>query len=149
MTLTGIEDIADMNSLELKEALKTLKNKEARLEADLAIKEHPELEDSITPIVLALTKFNDWDKKLTSVADPSWTKEIKSVEKQLIFYRKRVLDLEASHCSLLSSSEVPTLREGRNLAAQELRETLSQHSPNFSSVGITADAIIPSLEDFV
>ena len=45
-------DLTDMRDDELKSALKSLKNKEAKLEADLAIKEHPELEGASTPINL-------------------------------------------------------------------------------------------------
>jgi hypothetical protein len=149
MPESEILDVIDMSPLELKTALKKLKNKEARLEADLAIKEHPELEEAITPIVLALNKFNDWNKKLSSVADPTWSKELKSIEKQLVFYKKRVKDLERNRNSLLSISELPTLREGRDLAAKELREMLTSYRSNFSSAGISPDDIIPSLEDFV
>ena len=138
-----------MGESELKAALKSLKNKEARLEADLAIKEHPELETAITPIVLALNKFNDWNKKLASVSDPAWSKELRSVESQLVFYRKRVADLELTRGSLLSDSETPKIQEGRDLAERELRETIVKYGDSFSSAGIAPDSLIPSLEDFV
>ena len=142
-------DILEMGDSELKAALKSLKNKEARLEADLAIKEHPELENAITPIVLALNKFNDWNKRLLSASDPAWSKELKSVESQLVFYRKRVADLELTRDSLLSDSEAPKIQEGRDLAERELRDAIFKHGDSFSSIGIAPDSLIPSLEDFV
>ena len=142
-------DLTDMRDDELKSALKSLKNKEAKLEADLAIKEHPELEGAITPIVLALNKFNAWNKELSDVSDPAWTKELKSTESQLAFYRKRVQTLEELRDKLLSDSEAPQIQSSRDEAERELRDIIIRHENSFSLVGISPEYLIPSLEDFI
>ena len=72
-----------MSQDELRDALKTLKDKEAKLEADLAIKEHPELEDAITPIILALHKVKVCDRKLSEVTDVTWQKQVREVNSQI------------------------------------------------------------------
>jgi len=142
-------DLESMEAPELRKMLKALKNKEAKLEADLAIKEHPELEDSITPIVLALNNLKSCSKKLSQVSDPAWSKQVKSCEQQLVFFKKRVANLETELSELLSSSEAPALIEKRDEAAGELRSILEKCEMDFSLAGIKADDIIPSLEDFV
>lgn len=142
-------DLESMEAPELRKMLKALKNKETKLEADLAIKEHPELEDTITPIVLALNNLKICSKKLSQVSDPAWNKKVKTCEQQLVFFRKRVSDLEAELSDLLESSEAPALIAKRDEAAGELKNILEKCENDFSLAGIKADDLIPSLEDYV
>ena len=142
------EDTNSMTQGELREALQTLKDKEAKLEADLAIKEHPELEDAITPIILALHKVKLCDRKLSEVTNISWQKEVKEVTLQLQYFRRRVLACEGVRDKLLESSEAPAIQADRQSHADNLRDLVSESTGRFTDAGISLHNLIPSLEDF-
>jgi hypothetical protein len=142
---------ADMNSMtqdELRTALRTLKDKEAKLEADLAIKECPDLEDAITPIVLALHKVKLCDRKLSEVTNVTWQKQVKEVNSQLQYFRNRVLACKQARDELLKSSEAPAIQADRQSHADNLRDLISESTERFGKAGISLQTIIPSLEDF-
>ena len=83
------------------------------------------------------------------MSDPAWTKELKSTESQLAFYRKRVQTLEELRDKLLSDSEAPQIQSSRDEAERELRDIIIRHENSFSLVGISPEYLIPSLEDFI
>lgn len=137
-----------MSQDELRDALKTLKDKEAKLEADLAIKEHPELEDAITPIILALHKVKVCDRKLSEVTDVTWQKQVREVNSQIQYFRSRVLACEEKRDKLLESSEAPAIQADRDWHADNLRELVAESVERFTKAGISLKNLIPSLEDF-
>lgn len=147
-TITENPTFNEMTPEQLREALRSLRDKEARLEADLAIKEHPELEAEITPIVLALTQLKVCDKELTASIDVSGQKELKAVEAQLIYFKRRVRELEQVREKLIASSKSARLEERRESCAEELNDILMASVPKFEAVGVSIHQIVPSLEDF-
>lgn len=56
--------------LTLREKLAKLKDKEARLEADLALRRHPEIEDGIVELILRLADFKKQDSQYQIVSNP-------------------------------------------------------------------------------
>lgn len=167
--LTNLPD----SPVELGELLRKLKDKETRLEADLAIKEFPELEIGITEVVLALsdvkkarelekvTKASSMDSRraeatLEQIAaaeakidalrlmDASATRD-----RQISFYENRLAILKES---IAENEEVEVIAEVRMSVAEatnRLKEIYAKWSEPFEENGIDLPELIPALRELL
>ena len=153
--------------------LRKLKDKETRLEADLAIKEFPELEIGITEVVLALSdvkKARELEKVAKSSSMNSRRAEatldqITAAEekidalrlmdasptrdRQISFYENRLAILKES---IAENEEVEIISEVRmsvDEAISRLREVFSKWAEPFDEKGIDLPELIPALRELL
>ena len=143
-----VECYSEMKPDQLRDTLAKLKDKESRLEADLAIKEHPELESEITPIVLALTQLKQCDKDLAKNVNVEQQKTLKSLDNQILYFDRRVAELHRQRSGILAASQVEKFEKLRDKWSTTLKTLVSQSSDKFDEFGVSLRQIIPSIEDF-
>ena len=139
------------NDLEkLRELRKKLKDKEMRLEADLAIKEVPELEQSITELVLCVVDCKRAEKasRVMQRTDEATRRRIAALRRQVGFYENKLNALRR----VLADLENPGgRRSGAEL--QRLRERLRERhdavSGEFVQRNVDLGAMIPQLHHFL
>jgi len=164
------------NDLErLRVLLVKLKNKEAKLEADLAIKENPEFEGAIISMMLKIADIKNYDKVIRmSVPTPGKLEgEIERIEKAIvyftnkvvisrgnmssggarlrIFYEAKVQGLEFNLKSLQAGGSLENLgtSQKRQTLQHELQEEVIYWRGRFDECGVAIFDLIPSLEVFV
>ena len=101
---------------QLKILLEKLKDEEIKLEAAIAIKQHPELEKGIISVIIAMSDVKSIDYKLRVMVTPEdqVTKQIEDLEFKLNYYaRKRESADSAGQVRLVA------LYEGRIESMQE------------------------------
>ena len=135
----------------LREALAKLKDKEARLEADLAIKEHPELEHHLATIVL---RFVEWKRATAGLeamkpTDAGQRKQVEALQRQLEFYQAKVEDVRAALADAGAVKNHELLAGKQNLARDVLRHACDEAGPELVAAGVRMVDLLPSLEDFI
>jgi len=138
---------------ELREMLKKLKDKESRLEADLAIKEHPELEQGITCLILAMVDVKKVDQQLRVTKRPASGNEaqVAALTKQIAFYKNKMEAAQATLDELTGGSgkKLTTLNTKQCEALGELRKQYDEWADAFGDAGVDMFDMIPSLQDYV
>ncbi len=138
----------------LADRLRRLKDKEARLEADLAIKDHPALEAAITHVVLAMADVRKMDATLLRSNKPAKLEDRKQVEalvKQIEFYKHKLTTAK----ELLrekggrDAEKYAETRQSRVKAFNQLQFIFEQASEVFESQGLNLTQVIPSIADFI
>jgi len=139
----------------LKALLQKLKDKEMRLEADLAIKEHPEVEDAIVRLALAIADVKKIDGAILKADKP----ETEEGRKQLEGLVNRIRYLEnnlAAAKQLLRESHGGTigeryveLKKYRDMAKAQLQTIYQETGKIFAEAGLDLDSILPSVKDYL
>ena len=147
-----------------------LKDKERRLEADLAVKEHPEVEIAIIEIVLALSDVDRVDIQLRACEQTntlaakrsgSLLAQIETVgetirklkaepegtlrDTKLKFFSNKLETLEATVADGARSNEFLELRATRETALIRLRDLYEKWTETFSVCKVDLCALIPKL----
>ncbi len=137
----------------LAKLLVTLKDKEAKLEADLAIKECPELEAGITQVVLVMNEVRRLDASIMKNPKPETEEDQRAVEvlcNQLEFYRHKLAAVESSlqEKGGKAAKKYAELRRNRREALKQLSTIFSGVGEVFASKGIDLKQLLPSIADF-
>jgi len=140
---------ADLDGL--REALAKLKDKEARLEADLAIKEHPELEEHLATVVL---RFVEWKRAVAGFealqpSDEKQRAQLAALQRQLDFYEAKVADVRAAMADAGAGKNHERLVTKQTVARDTLREAYEAAVPDLETHGVRMVELLPSLEDFL
>lgn len=136
----------------LKEKLKKLKNKELKLEADLAIREYPEVEDAICRIALAL---NDYDKSAKTLkvmkASKSDKEKIEAFKLQIKYHEEKIRNLEACVSGLLGGDgeKYKKLLAKKEKAKKEVLDAMTETGPIFESNSVKILELIPRLREIL
>ena len=158
---------------ELKQILIKLKDKEIRLEADLALRQQPTLEPAIISICIAIhdVKQADIALKVTQLQSGSvdntkrleqLTRLIKVYEANIakvtadesikkVFYEQKIESCKMARRDLAKGADTKYLRlkADRELAVQRLRKELSRQKKHFEDAGFNFQYFLPQLEKFV
>jgi len=147
--------------LTLRAMLKKLKRREEQLLADLALKEHPELEDGIVAITAAEVLFREADKVLLLADKPELEEGNEEVLTQIRFlktrkelaettgrstevYDKKLADLK----TLLVSTDVvenyEKYSDKRNKALQRLQQLWTKWGAAFLEAEVDASILLPT-----
>jgi len=162
--------------VELAEMLRKLKDKEARLEADLAIKEHPKVEIGITEVVLALSdvkKARELEKvtkssSMNSRRAEATLEQIKAAEekiqelrlmneletnakttRQISFYENRLAVLKESIAESPEVEEIVEIKGSVDEAIGQLFTVYKKWEPAFESYGVDLCELVPALRELV
>lgn len=138
----------------LRELLKILKDKEMKLEADLAIRDQPDLEEGITKIVLAMSEVRKMDEAMRKSDKPVSPEDQKAVEaliSQRNFYQGKAdtltkLILEKGGREAEKFAEVVNIRREY---VNQLQKVYHFVSDKFEQKGINLRNLVPSLADFL
>ena len=77
-------------TVELRKQLQRLKDKETRLEADLAIREHPELEAAVYEIIMPLAKVRKVEKELRALEGRNDLRKVTAYSTHVDFYERKI-----------------------------------------------------------
>ena len=118
-----------------------------RLEADLAIKEHPELEDVIIAVVVRLTDAKKAKVRLDAVqpGDQGECARLQALQRQAAYYRERLAALCETTAGEKFAGFQSKFDESRALLGAEFarrQEVLEEH-------GVRLLELLPSLDEFL
>lgn len=137
----------------LQARLAALKDKEARLEADLAIRDNSELESEIIRLVILMTDVKKAEKEITvSDKPPSGNlKELEALGNQLKFYQGKVDTLKAriEELSGDAGSKFSSLKTKKESAIAKLQEEWDKAKPSFDAAGVQLLALLPTMADLL
>lgn len=140
----------------LYELLQGIKDKQAKLEADLAIQEHPDLEGGITTVALALHKLKTVSRKVKvfeRASSGTVSSRILFLERTIEHYKKKIQVAQDELTQIGKVSEIDSkfssLVEEKKTANKVLVDSLGEWSEAFTNRGIDILKLIPSLQDFV
>lgn len=142
------------DAVALKELYAKLKDKEMRLEADLAIKDHPEVEACVTKLALALADVKKLDLDIGKIATPeseSRKKELDALMLRAEHLRRqlKIVEDQIEEFGGKVMEKLGTLRSNRAKSFEQLREVYGETSRIFGEFGFNLDAVIPSIMDFI
>lgn len=151
----------------LEERWAKLKLKEARLEADLAIRDCPELQSSIAEIILAYVDAREAYSKYEMLAPsgPTETK-LRAAEAQSALFRSKIAETGEDQPELLAfyksklavvenmvhefnSPKYLKLRDKYNESLKSFQETYERLKPEFEEHCFKWDLLLPSIVGFL
>jgi len=134
----------------LHELLKKLKDKEAKLEADLAIQEHPELEDGITAVVLAMSACRKADRKFKLAEKPPVPERehIESLEAQVEYYRSKLDAAETALAERVEGSYLK-IKRAQRAAHDTVKTTFETWRHTFDERGVDINSLLPGLANLL
>jgi predicted nucleic acid-binding Zn-ribbon protein len=138
----------------LKERLQKLRDKEVKLEADLAIKDQPELEEGITHVVLAMYEVRKLDSAIRKSQKPATPEDRRAVDalvKQIQFYKSKLAAAEQGLKERGGSTaeKYAVLHQHRARAANQLLKIFDETHDVFSGKGINLTNLLPSVKDLL
>ena len=137
--------------VELRKLLVKLKDKEVRLEADLAIREHPELEEGIMMIVLSLSDAKKIAQGLKLVERPAEKiqTQVVSLQTQIKFYQNKLLSLQENLARLVGGTSDNFVKLSEDYIAKQkiLREHVNAWETKFMEFGVNLLELIPTLSE--
>jgi CCR4-NOT transcriptional regulation complex NOT5 subunit len=131
--------------------LAALKDKEAKLEADLAIKEHPELEHGVAAVVMRLVEARKAKAKLDTVqpSDAKKRERLQMLHTRLEHLRRQVEATEAALADEEGGAKYDGMRVKLETAVVGLQEEFDKWLPAFQEHGVRLRELLPSLNDFI
>lgn len=156
------------NPMELKKLLEKLKDEEIKLEADLAIKKNPEIEDGIVAVIVHLSEVKRLDRILVAVDKPQESAENRAdtldrrrryFESKLAdakemgnkklqdYYAEQVKKVKADIRGLAKDAghAYLRLRHERQQAVHALRSTFADWTDRFQRAKFDLDYFLPAL----
>lgn len=142
----------DLDTIEgLRQVLGECKDREAQLEADLAIRENPLIEEAVMNIAIRLVDLKNATNALRTVKKPKGekSKRIEQVRTQLEFYRERVKALELLLEELLGkdSANLIKLEEKCQVCRKKLKEECDRWEDILVDNRVSLTTILPSIQD--
>ena len=136
----------------LRRKLKHLHDKEIRLEADLALNLHPELEEGIIEVILGLTDCKRLEASLRVVDKPEDVilKQIETLQRTKGFYEEKIRVINDQLKELLAGTGDKFLetREEFANAKVALHETVMKHEDDFQESGIRVVDLLPDISRY-
>lgn len=133
----------------LKDQLAKLRAKESKLVADLAVKEHPELQASIETLVNFIQEADKATKAKSLGADANIAKQREKIQANIEMYENKIAALKES----LDKADVDSINSQLEVQEGEAMEKLAKayHSvaPEFEKVGVNVISLIPMLEPYM
>jgi hypothetical protein len=139
---------------QLREMYEKLKDKEMRLEADLAIKEHPEVEEGITRVALALSDVKKLDQSILKAEKPddeASRREVEALVNRAAHLRNQleVAESQLREKAGKAGDRMIDLRRARDVSFQQLIRVFKAAEKVFEEHSLDLAKIIPSISDFV
>lgn len=137
---------------ELLELLQKLKDKEMRLEADLAIKDHPQLETPIAHMALAIAEVKKLDGQIVKVEKPmDKTTEVNAAVTRIQYLRGQLQTAEEGLKSLMpdTGNKLLDLASNRQLGMNQLSGIYAAVDKKFKEHGIDLAAALPSITEYI
>lgn len=133
----------------IREQLAKLKENEAKMIADLAVKENPELEASITTVSSFIREVQKNDEALKMGADVNVEKQRAGLRNQIEFYQKKIEGIKAQLDSSDADTVLSQLRDGRTKAIANLADAVKTVAPDMAKHGTSVESLIPTILPFL
>ena len=130
----------------LRKKLQSLKEKESKLLADLAMREHPELEEPLAEISFLMDRVteanSDYESDWTEHAEQERSKLRKKINE--FIDKANALEDEFAECSAERFEQIN--KSALIKAMKNLAEALLKHSPAFKERGVEPSTLLPQLK---
>lgn len=133
----------------IRDQLDKLKEKEAKLLADLAIKEHPALETTITSVSGIVRDAQKATKAMTLGIESSVERKREAFQKKIEMYENKIAAIRESISNLSGDSVKGQLEENRATAMVNLKRILVASEDQFAAAGVTAEMLVPAVGNFL
>jgi len=135
----------------LREMLRKLRDREVRLEADLAIKEHPELEDAIIAVVLRLTDAKKAKVRLDAVqpGDHRECARLQALQRRAAYYREQLASIEAALCETTAGEKFAGFQSKFDESRALLGAEFAKRQEALEERGVRLLELLPSLDEFL
>tara|TARA_R110002020_G_scaffold123580_19_gene280295 strand:- start:1061 stop:1579 length:519 start_codon:yes stop_codon:yes gene_type:complete len=149
--IRGENIVTKKELVELRQQLQTLKNKELKLEADLAIREYPEAEVALIKIALALFEFNKATHalKVSEKPDEITRKKLEVLANNLRYHENKIETFKTMLSDALQDggvvSKYQKLNQKLDHAASAVDEACSQNSDDLFAASIDLDSVFSIL----
>lgn len=131
----------------LRKKLQSLKEKESKLLADLAMREHPELEEPLAEISFLIDRVVDanfdYEGDWTDFAEQEQAKIRKKIND--FIDKANALEDELAECSAERFEQINKAALIQSLA--DLTESLKKHSTAFKERGVEPSTLLPQLKE--
>lgn len=139
---------------ELRNLYDRLKDKEMKLEADLAITENPNVEEAITRVALSLAEVKKLDEqiqKTDKLADPVARRQMDALVNRANHLRRQLEVAEAQISKLggKTAEKLSGLRMNRDRSFAQLNSVFRHASVTLNQFDLQLEQIIPSIADFI
>jgi len=133
----------------LKKMLQTLKDKEARLEADLAIKEHPEVEESVIRLALAMAEVRKLDIAIAKSPQPE--RDVSAMLNRLQYLENQITSLRDALKTKDGKIAEKWHRhqKHRESALKQLKEQFDGTCKVFREFDLQPERVLPSIAEYV
>jgi len=146
---TMAKEKKETTAVDMKEQLAKLRQKEAKLLADLAVKEHPELEASIQSVSAFQRDVQKADSALKMGGEVAVEKEREAIEKQIAFYTNKLEALQESLKMADKDRVLAQLTDARKDAMIGLKKAIAAAAVEFETVGVEVEDLIPTVVPFM
>lgn len=133
----------------LREMLKKLKDKEMKLEADLAIKEHPELEKGIIEVILLISDVRKAERGIKVIKRVDEKKRMEVLKEQIEYCEKKLTAYRAALEEINSEDKTKRMRSDRELAVKKLNKCYKEWQELLVDSNVDLKKLIPPLEDYL
>jgi len=139
---------------DLRKLYDRLKDKEMKLEADLAIKEHPQVEEAITRVALALAEVKKLDEQIQKADKPDDLAERRKMEALVTRanHLRRQLEIAEDQIRELggkSAEKLSELRMNRDRSFSQLCQIFTHSQGVLSDYELDLPGVLPSIADFI
>lgn len=138
------------NRKRIEEQLEALKRREAELRRELAVADHPELEEAIRSLEGHAYAVARVEAKIAQGFSKSEERRRESLEKKLSALREKRAELDTQiqevEAELATLTDRARLFEGERLKAlEQLMATLSTHDAALTAAGLEATQLVPEI----
>ena len=131
-----------------------LRDKEMKLEADLAIKEHPEVEEAITRVALALAEVKKLDENIQKSEKPRDLAERKQVEalvNRANHLRRQLEDAETQIRNIggKAAEKLSEIKMNRDRSFAQLCQVFEYSKGVLNNFDLNLSVLVPSITDFI
>ena len=139
---------------ELEALYTSLKDKEMKLEADLAIKEHPPVEEAVTLVALSLADVKKLDSKIMkeTVSESSESKARLNALLNRATYLRQQLEITESQIKQhggKTAERIASLKYDRDRSFNQLMSSYRHAKKIFDDLDLDLAKILPSVTDFI
>jgi len=139
---------------ELRNLYDKLKDKEMKLEADLAIKEHPEVEEAIIKVALALADVKKMDEqihKAPKAADLTTQSKLEALINRANYLKNQleIVEQQILRTGGTDAERLTSLKKQRDCSFRQLVTVFEKAQEVFGRYELDLRKVVPSISDFI
>jgi len=135
----------DKTATDIQSELDKMALKKSKLLADLAVKKHPELAESITTVSAFIREAEKANKALSLGADTNVAAEKERLDKQIAYYQNKIDALKTSAENIDPAKVKGALAKQHGQAMVNLKKAVAAVNESFADKGVEIGVVLPQL----